>query len=93
MAEVITEWPSIMRNSTRKSRYPWNEWTDGQIRKVVAGEDFESTLKTFVQGLYAYAKRNGYKVEVRQDTANDAAAFRFIPKGEVGFADEPASVE
>lgn len=86
MAEVINEWPDIMRNVTRKSRYPWSEWTDGQIRRVVAGEDFDSTLKTFVQGLYAYAKRHGYKVEVRQDTANDAAAFRFVPKGEVAEA-------
>lgn len=76
MAEVLTEWPSIVR--TRQSRYPWSDWTNGQIWKVKEGDDFESNLKTFVQGLYAYGKRHGLKVEVRTDPTAGIAAFRYI---------------
>lgn len=76
MAEVIAEWPSIVR--TRSAKYPWAEWSDGQIWKVAEGEDFESNLKTFVQGLYAFAKRHSMKVEARTDVPNSTVAFRFI---------------
>lgn len=62
MAEVLTEWPTIVR--TRKAKYPWTEWTNGQIWKVAKDTDFESEPKTFVQGLYAHAKRHGGKVKV-----------------------------
>lgn len=81
MAEVLTEWPSIVR--TRQSRYPWSDWTNGQIWKVKEGEDFESNLKTFVQGLYAYGKRHGLKVEVRTDPNAGIAAFRYITDAQV----------
>lgn len=76
MAEVLDQWPTITR--TRQSRYPWGEWTNGAIWQVREGDDFESNLKTFVQGLYAYAKRHDLKVEVRTDPTNGIAAFRFI---------------
>lgn len=81
MAEIIEQWPTITR--TRKSIYPWDEWTDGQIRQVTEGSDFVSSLKTFVQGLYAYAARHGAKVEVRTAPSDGVVAFRFVPSGEV----------
>jgi hypothetical protein len=80
VAQILQEWPTIQR--TRTSKYPWDSWTNGEIWQVRAGEDFQSNVKTFVQGLYAYAKRHGMKVEVRADSDNDFAAFRFIPRGE-----------
>jgi hypothetical protein len=76
MAQVLQEWPTISR--TRQSKYPWSEWTDGEIRQVRKDEDFTSDVKTFVQGLYAYAKRHNMKVEVRTDADNDIAVFRFV---------------
>lgn len=89
MAEVLDQWPTIQR--TRQSRYPWDQWTNGQIWQVREGDDFESNLKTFVQGLYAYGKRHGLKVEVRTDPANGIAAFRFVAGGqEVAGADAAA---
>lgn len=93
MAQVLQEWPSISR--TRQSKYPWSEWTDGEIWQVRKGEDFTSDVKTFVQGLYAYAKRHDMKVEVRTDADNDIAAFRFIAGAQSvnGQVDEAAPAE
>lgn len=79
MAQMIDQWPEITR--TRKSRYPWDEWANGAIWQVQEGTDFDSSLKTFVQGLYAYAKRHESKVEVRSEPASGVVAFRFVPKG------------
>lgn len=76
MAEIITEFPTITR--TRKSLYPWAEWMDGQIRQVREKEDFDSSLKTFVQGLYAHAKRHDIKVEVRTAVEEGIVCFRFL---------------
>lgn len=81
MAEVLDQWPSITR--TRSSKYPWSDWSNGAIWQVTAGADFDSSLKTFVQGLYAYAKRHDLKVEVRADNDQNLAAFRFVPKAQV----------
>jgi hypothetical protein len=87
VAEIIEQWPTITR--TRKSIYPWDEWTDGNIRQAKEGEDFASSLKTFVQGLYAYAARHDIKVEVRTAPADGVVAFRFVPSGEnVAVADD-----
>lgn len=84
MAEIITEWPSIVR--TRKSIYPWEEWTDGNIRQASEGVDFVSSLKTFVQGLYAYAARHNVKVEVRTAPSDGVVAFRFVSDAETNGA-------
>ena len=79
MAEVLTEWPTIVR--TRKAKYPWDEWTNGEIWKVSKGDDFDSEPKTFVQGLYAHAKRHGGKVKVGT-LGEDAVVFSFSnPEG------------
>lgn len=74
MAEVLTEWPTIVR--TRTSKFPWAEWTDGQIRQATKGTDFDSEPKTFVQGLYAHAKRHGKKVKVGT-VGEDSVVFSF----------------
>lgn len=92
MAEIIQEWPQITR--TRKSLYPWGEWMDGQIRQVKEKVDFESSLKTFVQGLYAHAKRHGLKAEVRTAVEEGVVCFRFLteeePSAPVDVEDEAA---
>lgn len=80
MAEIIEQWPTITR--TRKSIYPWSEWTDGNIWQAKEQVDFTSSLKTFVQGLYAYAARHDVKVEVRTAPGDGVVAFRFVPPGE-----------
>ena len=90
MARIIEEWPSITR--TRASRYPWAEWTNGAIWEVREAEDFSSNLKTFVQGLYAYGKRHGMKVEVRTSPDDGVVAFRFISGAQVAAAPAEASV-
>jgi hypothetical protein len=89
VAAVINEWPTVSR--TRKSRYPWDEWTNGSIWQAKVGEDFDTSVKTFSQGLYAYGKRHGMKTEVR--TVDDTTvAFCFFPGEQVATpAEAPAA--
>jgi hypothetical protein len=86
VAEVLDTWPSITR--TRSSRYPWDAWTNGQIWAVREEQDFASSLKTFVQGLYAYAKRHATKVEVRTAPTEGLVAFRFVTDEQEAVAPE-----
>lgn len=88
MATKIDVFPALVRQ--RSSIYPWGEWTDGSIWQAKEGEDFVSSLKTFVQGLYAHAKRHDLKVEVRSAPGDGVVAFRFIPSVSVVDGDAPA---
>jgi hypothetical protein len=60
MAETITHFPESQRRPTR--RYPWDDWTDGQIWKLVRGEDFDAEADQFRNRLYTQAKRRGLDV-------------------------------
>ena len=44
MAEVLTQFTADPVTPAPKngSTFPWSEWTDGQIRKVVQGVDYTS---------------------------------------------------
>lgn len=86
MAQILNEWPSISR--TRSSKYPWESWTNGEIWQVRKDDDFTSDVKTFVQGLYAYAKRHDLKVEVRTDAEKEIAAFRFVAGAQIVQTDQ-----
>jgi hypothetical protein len=55
MAEIIDKIPEIIdKIPARGGRlsYPWDEWFDGQLRKLTAGEDF--SVK--VHSMYAMAR-------------------------------------
>lgn len=90
MAERVTEFPVVAR--TRKSIYPWAEWTDGSIWQAKVGVDFTSSVKTFVQGCYAHAKRHDIKVEVRSVPEDGIVVFRFVPADATSVALDEAAV-
>lgn len=60
MAERIEEFPAEQRPPTR--RYPWDQWTDGSVWKLVRGEDFDQEIDQFRNRLYPQAHRRGLKV-------------------------------
>lgn len=77
MASVISEMPK----STRKSKYPWSEWTDGKARKATKGQDFDGTAISFRQALYAHANNSDPKLTVETQIVNDnEVLFKFTAK-------------
>ena len=46
----------------RGEAYPWNEWFDGRIYKLVQGEDFETSPLGFRSSIYNAAARHDVKV-------------------------------
>jgi len=61
MARVIDTFPAPKTTS----RYPWDEWLDGQIRELVAGEDFTSKPETLRQNAALQAQKRGGRAKTR----------------------------
>ena len=41
MAELLDALPA----AARRTRYPWDEWTDGRPRRLLPGRDFFTTVR------------------------------------------------
>ena len=63
MAEFLNEFPFIVRRGRAES-YPFDEWLDGRIVKVIAGVDFRCKPRSFKTHLYYRAKKCGKKVRM-----------------------------
>jgi hypothetical protein len=64
------------------SRYPWAEWSDGQWRQAVAGEDYTITGEGFRSCLYAYARAAGLRAASRKNETG--VVFRLCPERKEG---------
>lgn len=47
------------------SRYPWDEWLDGDVWELVHGEDFKGRPNTFRSNARNQAKRRNGKIRAR----------------------------
>lgn len=65
MPKIITELPAANRG-TRSSKYPWEEWFDGQAREFEQGEDFSSTIRSFTGLAYGKARAMGKSLVIRK---------------------------
>jgi hypothetical protein len=45
--------------------YPWDEWLDGRVWELVAGDDFSSKPETIRQNAAVQAQRRGGNVKTR----------------------------
>lgn len=45
MTEVLEEFPTSHRG--RPAKYPWDEWADGKVRRLVQGEHFPCSVASF----------------------------------------------
>ena len=61
MARVIDSFPA----TSTQSRYPWDQWLDGQVWELVAGEDFTSKPETIRQNAAVQATKRGGNVKTR----------------------------
>ena len=79
MAKILKEMPRQKR--VRKYTYPWDIWTDGQVRQVEKGEDYKTTKMAFVvQCQFAARQRNLKFTYVTIDEAAGVLAIQFIKK-------------
>lgn len=81
MAEIVTdaEW-----STSRSSFYPWDEWLDGQTRKLVRDVDFRVTCDSFRRNAYIAAGQRGMKIKTRlfSDQGSEAILFQAIKEEE-----------
>ncbi len=62
MAEVMEEFPAVTR-AGRTSKYPYSEWLDGRVWRILEGQDFEGEVGNFTQGLRSAAATRGLYVQ------------------------------
>ena len=75
MAEVIRdeEWPS---DPWQAGVYPWDEWLDGQPRRLRRGVDFEALPSSFRGAAAMAATRR--RVKIRTRTVGDEVFLQRI---------------
>ncbi len=80
MAEILKDdykWNTARRGAPGK--YPWKEWMDGQVRKIVQGEDFTCKVVSMQTTLWLKTrggKQNGH-ISVRTSVTDDGTAIVF----------------
>lgn len=71
--------------TSRRSKYPLDEWLDGGVWQLAAGEDFKQSSTSMRSVLYTAAKRRGGTVRtrtVKQDDGPELLQVQFVPGGE-----------
>ena len=65
MGEQVTDFDWSTAKG-RKSRYPWDQWFNGETWKLVQGEDFKVDCKSFRDQAYgrSYYKRHKVRVSI-----------------------------
>lgn len=56
---------------TKRSKFDFTQWADGQAWRFVKGADYDSSTETFRMNVKNWAKANGYEVELRPYPALD----------------------
>jgi hypothetical protein len=69
MARVLDSFPS----AADSGRYPWDEWLDGQVRELIAGEDFTVGVEAFRRAAYTAAKERQLKIRSKAMGDNSIA--------------------
>jgi hypothetical protein len=73
---------TLERRRGRPPLYPWGEWADGSVWRIVRGEDFRIPAESMCSALRARAARSGRRVVTRVD--GDAIDFQFVPRASEG---------
>jgi hypothetical protein len=75
MAEKVGEFPDVIG---RGRPYPWNEWLDGGIWKLIQGEDFAASMSNF--RALVYMKAQDRQLQVRTRVVADAFYLQAEPR-------------
>lgn len=81
MANILTEMPKVTRagGGRKGSKYPLEEWFDGQMRELVEGEDYECKRESLINMLHGKAATQNLKVHTVK-TENGFALVAFTPE-------------
>lgn len=74
MADVVDTFES---RKGRPAIYPWDEWTDGQSRRLYRGQDFFATPVSFRTMVHRKAHDVGLKAYVGINRADESVTIRF----------------
>lgn len=80
MATVIDKKKTVEWDTeTTRRRFPWNDWTNGEIWQAVEGDDFKSPASVFKQQLKKRAEANKLtlKTSVQRDGDTVSVVFQF----------------
>ena len=83
MAEVLSKWPGDLK----RGRYPWHLWLDGQIWKLVQGDDFDKPPACVRIAAQSYARCRQWRIATRISNGNTLVIQR------LGVDDSPAAAE
>ena len=64
MSEIVDVF-DFRKGLGRKEAYPWDEWADGQVRKLTRGVDFRAEVSSFQNAAYAWARRHNLVASTR----------------------------
>lgn len=82
MATVLDKKTSIEWDEpTTRRKYPWDEWTNGEVWQAVEGEDFASNHAVFKTQLNSRAEKLGMEVKVKvekPEKSSVAVCFQFV---------------
>ena len=67
MARTLNEIPVGMdKRTTRATKYPWDQWLNGDLWELTQGEDFTVSTTSMTSAATLYAMRRGIKVNTTQ---------------------------
>lgn len=78
MPEIV-ETHQFKKGRKNASVYPWEEWSDGQIRKLTRGIDFTCKVSSFQNAAYWWARKNGLTASTNIVRV-DQVMLRIAPK-------------
>jgi hypothetical protein len=66
MAERVDAFPVVTLRG-RGNGYPWDEWMDGSVWKLVQGDDFGATITNFLSSAWKEASKRGHGCKTHRD--------------------------
>ena len=78
MAEIVTD-ESFQENRGASLKYPWAEWSDGQVRKLTKGIDFTCEVENLQNAVYSWARRHDLKGRTSL-ASHDQVIVQMLPR-------------
>jgi hypothetical protein len=89
MATKLEEFDFEATKRGAKSKYPWDDWSDGSIWQIESFEDYDCETASMVASIRAQASKRGLRAQVLITYAadnvdagatQDRITFRMLPK-------------